>query len=180
MLLTTREIADLCAKYGLTTNTLVRVDGVFLFVEISSIVFNNYSGNKMALLVLRKAAGTCYRLKYVYNKLAFIPCYRERKRESILSLINEHEDEDKYEYKPHTMAELELMVKKCVEHVRLNEPNVKAFEAKKRLKKWRPILLLTTNEIKELCHKYGLSYVIEDTVMIVTCDSFVFDPRKKR
>lgn len=40
-------------------------------------------------------------------------------------------------------------------------------------------MLLTTNEIKELCHKYGLSYVIEDTVMIVTCDSFVFDPRKK-
>lgn len=134
MLLTTREIADLCAKYNLTTNTLVRVDGVFLFVEMTSIVFNNYSGNKVALLVLRKATGTCYRLKYIYNKLAFIPRYTNRKRESILSLVYEHEDEDKYEYKPHTMAELELMVKKCVEHVRLNEPNVKAFEAKKRMK----------------------------------------------
>lgn len=133
MLLTTREIADLCAKYNLTTNTEVRVDGIFLFVEISSIVFNNYVGNKVALLVLRKAAGTCYRLKYIYNKLAFVPFYRERKRCSILSLVNEHEDQDKYEYKPHSMAELELMVKKCVEHVRLNEPHVKAFEAKKRL-----------------------------------------------
>lgn len=133
MLLTTREIADLCAKYGLTTNTIVRVDGVFLFVEITSIVFNNYAGNKVALLVLRKVTGTCYRLHYIYNKLAFIPFYRDRKRCSILSLVNEHEDQDKYEYRPHSMAELELMVKKCIEQVRLNEPNVKAFEAKKRL-----------------------------------------------
>lgn len=133
MLLTTREIADLCTKYGLTTNTIVKNDEVTLFVEITSIVFNNYIGNKVALLVLRKAAGTCYRLHYIYNKLAFIPWYRNGKRVSILSLVDEHEDQDKYEYKPHTMAELKLMVKKCVEHVRLNEPHVKAFEAKKRL-----------------------------------------------
>lgn len=133
MLLTTREIADLCAKYGLTTDTIVKINEVILMVEITSIVFNNYVGNKATLLVLRKAAGNCYRLNYIYNKLAFISCYRNRKRDSILSLINEHEDQDKYEYKPHSMAELELMVKKCVEHVRLNEPHVKAFEAKKRL-----------------------------------------------
>ena len=133
MLLTTREIADLCVKYGLTTNTIVRVNEEILFVEITSIVFNNYSGNKVVLLVLRKAAGTCYRLNYIYNKLAFVPCYRNGNRVSILSLVDEHEDQDKYEYKPHTMAELELMVKKCVEHVRLNEPHVKAFEAKKRI-----------------------------------------------
>lgn len=133
MLLTTREIADLCVKYGLTTNTIVKNDEETLFVEITSIVFNNYIGNKVALLVLRKAAGTCYRLYYIYNKLAFIPWYRNGNRVSILSLVDEHEDQNKYEYKPHTMAELELMVKKCVEHVRLNEPHVKAFEAKKRL-----------------------------------------------
>ena len=134
MLLTTREIADLCAKYNLTTNTVVRVDGVFLFVEISSIVFNNYVGNKVALLVLRKVAGTCYRLHYIYNKLAFVPFYRDRKRCSILSLVGEHEDQTEYSHQPHSMAELELMVKKCIEQVRLNEPNVKAFEAKKRLR----------------------------------------------
>ena len=133
MLLTTREIADLCAKYGLTTNTIVEYNEEILYVEITSIVFNNYVGNKVALLVLRKAAGTCYRLNYIYNKLAFVPFYKDRKRCSILSLVNEHEDQDKYEYRPHSMAELELMVKKCVEHVRLNEPYVKAFEAKKRL-----------------------------------------------
>lgn len=133
MLLTTREIADLCAKYGLTTNTVVKNNEETLFVEVTSIVFNNYVGNKVALLVLRKAAGTCYRLYYIYNKLAFIPLYRNGNRVSILSLVDEHEDQDKYEYKPHSMAELELMVKKCVEHVRLNEPHVKAFEAKKRL-----------------------------------------------
>ena len=133
MLLTTREIADLCVKYGLTTNTEVRANEEILYVLITSIVFNNYVGNKVALLVLRKAAGTCYRLHYIYNKLAFVPCYRNGNRVSILSLVDEHEDQDKYEYKPHTMAELELMVKKCVEHVRLNEPHVKAFEAKKRI-----------------------------------------------
>lgn len=134
MLLTTREIADLCAKYNLTTNTEVRVDGVFLFVEISSIVFNNYVGNKVALMVLQKAAGTCYRLHYIYNKLTFVPWYRDRKRCSILSLVGEHEDQTEYSHQPHSMAELELMVKKCIEQVRLNEPNVKAFEAKKRLR----------------------------------------------
>ena len=133
MLLTTREIADLCVKYGLTTNTEVRANEEILYVLITSIVFNNYVGNKVALLVLRKAAGTCYRLHYIYNKLAFIPLYRNGNRVSILSLVDEHEDQDKYEYKPHSMAELELMVKKCVEHVRLNEPHVKAFEAKKRI-----------------------------------------------
>lgn len=133
MLLTTREIADLCAKYGLTTHMIVEYNEEILYVEITSIVFNNYVGNKVALLVLRKAAGTCYRLNYIYNKLAFVPFYKDRKRCSILSLVNEHEDQDKYEYRPHSMAELELMVKKCVEHVRLNEPHVKAFEAKKRL-----------------------------------------------
>ena len=133
MLLTTREIADLCVKYGLTTNTIVRVNEEILYVEITSIVFNNYVGNKVALMVFRKAAGTCYRLHYIYNKLAFIPWYRNGIRVSILSLVDEHEDQDKYEYKPHTMAELELMVKKCIEQVRLNEPHVKAFEAKKRL-----------------------------------------------
>jgi len=134
MLLTTREIADLCAKYGLTTNTEVRANEEILFILITSIVFNNYVGNKVALLVLRKAAGTCYRLHYIYNKLAFVPVYRNRKRESILSLVGEHEDQTEYGNQPHTMAELELMVKKCVENVRLNEPHVKAFEAKKRLK----------------------------------------------
>lgn len=133
MLLTTREIADLCAKYGLTTNTEVRANEEILFIEITSIVFNNYVGNKVALLVLRKAAGTCYRLHYIYNKLAFVPFYRNRKRESILSLVGEHEDQTEYGNQPHTMAELELMVKKCIEQVRLNEPHVKAFEAKKRL-----------------------------------------------
>ena len=133
MLLTTREIADLCVKYGLTTNTIVRVNEEILYVEITSIVFNNYVGNKVALMVFRKAAGTCYRLHYIYNKLAFIPWYRNGIRVSILSLVDEHEDQDKYEYKPHSMAELELMIKKCIEQVRLNEPHVKAFEAKKRL-----------------------------------------------
>ena len=134
MLLTTREIADLCVKYGLTTNTEVRANEEILYVLITSIVFNNYVGNKVALLVLRKAAGTCYRLHYIYNKLAFIPFYRNRNRESILSLVGEHEDQTIYGHQPHTMAELELMVKKCIEQVRLNEPHVKAFEAKKRLK----------------------------------------------
>ena len=134
MLLTIREIADLCAKYGLTTNTEVRANEEILYVLITSIVFNNYVGNKVALLVLRKAAGTCYRLHYIYNKLAFIPFYRNRNRESILSLVGEHEDQTIYGHQPHTMAELELMVKKCIEQVRLNEPHVKAFEAKKRLK----------------------------------------------
>jgi len=133
MLLTTREIADLCAKYGLTTNTEVRANEEILFILITSIVFNNYVGNKVALLVLRKAAGTCYRLHYIYNKLDFVPVYRNRKRESILSLVGEHEDQTEYGNQPHTMAELELMVKKCIEQVRLNEPHVKAFEAKKRL-----------------------------------------------
>ena len=133
MLLTTREIADLCVKYGLTTNTEVRANEEILYVEITSIVFNNYVGNKVALMVFRKAAGTCYRLHYIYNKLAFIPWYRNGIRVSILSLVDEHEDQDKYEYKPHSMAELELMIKKCIEQVRLNEPHVKAFEAKKRL-----------------------------------------------
>jgi hypothetical protein len=134
MLLTTREIADLCVKYGLTTNTEVRFNEEILFVEITSIVFNNYVGNKVALLVLRKAAGTCYRLHYIYNKLAFIPVYRNSNRVNILTLVGEHEDQTEYGNQPHTMAELEMMVKKCIEHVRLNEPNVKAFEAKKRLK----------------------------------------------
>lgn len=134
MLLTTREIADLCVKYGLTTHTEVRVNEEILFVEITSIVFNNYVGNKVALLVLRKAAGTCYRLYYIYNKLAYIPCYRNRNRVNILTLVGEHEDQTEYGNQPHTMAELELMVKKCIEQVRLNEPRVKAFEAKKRLK----------------------------------------------
>lgn len=133
MLLTLGEIADLCAKYGLTTHTIVKNNEVILFVEITSIVFNNYIGNKVALLVLRKAAGTCYRLNYIYNKLAFIPWYRNGNRMSILSLVVEHEDQDKYEYKPHTIAELDLMVKKCVESVRLNEPHVKEFESKKRI-----------------------------------------------
>lgn len=133
MLLTTREIADLCVKYGLTTNTEVRFNEEILFVEITSIVFNNYVGNKVALLVLRKAAGTCYRLHYIYNKLAFIPVYRNSNRVNILTLVGEHEDQTEYGNQPHTMAELELMVKKCIEHVRLNEPNVKAFEAKKRI-----------------------------------------------
>ena len=133
MLLTIREISDLCAKYGLTTNTEVRANEEILYVEITSIVFNNYVGNKVALMVFRKAAGTCYRLHYIYNKLAFIPWYRNGIRVSILSLVDEHEDQDKYEYKPHSMAELELMIKKCIEQVRLNEPHVKAFEAKKRL-----------------------------------------------
>ena len=134
MLLTTREIADLCAKYGLTTNTVVSYNEVTLFVEMTSIVFNNYTGNKVALLVLRKAAGTCYRLQYIYNKLAFIRRYtRGDKSESVLGLIGEHEDQTKYSNQPHSMAELELMIKKCVEHVRLNEPHVKAFEAKKRI-----------------------------------------------
>ena len=133
MLLTTREIADLCVKYGLTTNTEVRANEEILYVLITSIVFNNYVGNKVALMVFRKAAGTCYRLHYIYNKLAFIPWYRNGIRVSILSLVDEHEDQDKYEYKPHSMAELELMIKKCIEQVRLNEPHVKAFEAKKRL-----------------------------------------------
>jgi len=134
MLLTTREIADLCAKYGLTTNTEVRANEEILYVLITSIVFNNYVGNKVALLVLRKAAGTCYRLHYIYNKLAFVPCYRDRNRVNILTLVGEHEDQTEYGNQPHTMAELELMVKKCIEKVRLNEPHVKAFEAKKRLK----------------------------------------------
>ena len=134
MLLTTREIADLCVKYGLTTNTEVRFNEEILYVEITSIVFNNYVGNKVALLVLRKAAGTCYRLHYIYNKLAFIPVYRNSNRVNILTLVGEHEDQTEYGNQPHTMAELEMMVKKCIEHVRLNEPNVKAFEAKKRLK----------------------------------------------
>ena len=40
-------------------------------------------------------------------------------------------------------------------------------------------MLLTTNEIKELCHKYGLCYVTEGSEMFVFCDSFVFEPRKK-
>jgi len=40
-------------------------------------------------------------------------------------------------------------------------------------------LLLTVNEIEELCHKYGLSYVTEGSEMFVSCDSFVFKPRKK-
>ena len=135
MLLTTREIADLCAKYNLTTNTVVSFNEVTLFVEMTSIVFNNYTGNKVALLVLRKAAGTCYRLQYIYNKLAFVHRYIRggSERESILSLVGEHEDQTKYSNQPHSMAELELMIKKCVEHVRLNEPHVKAFEAKKRI-----------------------------------------------
>jgi len=40
-------------------------------------------------------------------------------------------------------------------------------------------LLLTVNEIEELCHKYGLSYFIEGQDMFVSCVSFVFEPRKK-
>ncbi len=40
-------------------------------------------------------------------------------------------------------------------------------------------MLLTTNEIEELCHKYGMSYITEGSEMYVFCDSFVFEPRKK-
>ena len=40
-------------------------------------------------------------------------------------------------------------------------------------------MLLTTNEIEELCHKYGLSYLIEGSDMFVQFDSFVFNPRNK-
>ena len=40
-------------------------------------------------------------------------------------------------------------------------------------------MLLTINEIEELCHKYGLNYVTEGSELFVFCDSFVFEPRKK-
>lgn len=40
-------------------------------------------------------------------------------------------------------------------------------------------MLLTVNEIEELCHKYGLRYVTEGSDMFVFCDSFVFEPGKK-
>ena len=40
-------------------------------------------------------------------------------------------------------------------------------------------MLLTINEIEELCHKYGLSYFTDGSEMYVFCDSFVFKPRQK-
>ena len=132
MLLTLGEIEELCEKYKLTKRNVESRLAVF----ITSIVFNNYPGNKETLLWLEKAAGNCYRLLYIYNKLDFVSCYTDNfsDKQDVLSLVAEHEDQTKYKNQPHTMAELDLMIKKCVECVRLNEPHVKEFEAKKRIK----------------------------------------------
>lgn len=127
MLLTLGEIEELCEKYKLILT--YQKDGPHLYVEIISIVFNNYPCNKETLMILEKSAGTCYRLISIYNKLDFVSNYGK----DILSLVRT-EDQFKYKNQPHTMAELDLMVKKCVESVRLNEPHVKEFEAKKRLR----------------------------------------------